>query len=108
MDLRLPEIDNRTYEELLAEVVARIGVHNPQWTNHNDADPGITLLQLFAFMHENLLYRSRLIPERNRPDLDDVPADVREAMAFHPVMSLSEVLELALEPASSAHDVALS
>jgi ATP-dependent Lon protease len=49
-----------------------------------------------------------IIPERNRPDLDDVPADVREAMAFHPVMSLGEVLELALEPASSAHDVALS
>jgi ATP-dependent Lon protease len=49
-----------------------------------------------------------IIPERNRPDLDDVPADVREAMAFHPVMSLGEVLELALEPASSTHDVALS
>ena len=39
-----------------------------------------------------------IIPERNRADLDDVPADVREAMAFHPVMSLGEVLELALEP----------
>ena len=49
-----------------------------------------------------------ILPERNRPDLDDVPADVREAMAFHPVMSLGEVLELALEPTSSAHDVALS
>jgi ATP-dependent Lon protease len=49
-----------------------------------------------------------ILPERNRPDLDDVPADVREAMAFHPVMSLGEVLELALEPASSAHDVTLS
>jgi ATP-dependent Lon protease len=40
-----------------------------------------------------------ILPERNRPDLDDVPADVREAMAFHPVMTLGEVLELALEPA---------
>jgi ATP-dependent Lon protease len=49
-----------------------------------------------------------ILPERNRPDLDDVPTDVREAMAFHPVMALGEVLELALEPASSAHDVALS
>jgi ATP-dependent Lon protease len=43
-----------------------------------------------------------IIPERNRPDLDDVPADVREAMSFHPVMSLGEVLELALEPQPSA------
>jgi ATP-dependent Lon protease len=39
-----------------------------------------------------------IIPERNRADLDDVPADVREAMAFHPVMTLGEVLDLALEP----------
>jgi ATP-dependent Lon protease len=39
-----------------------------------------------------------IIPERNRADLDDVPTDVREAMRFHPVMTLGEVLELALEP----------
>ena len=42
-----------------------------------------------------------IIPERNRPDLDDVPADVREAMTFHPVLSVDEVLELALEPAAN-------
>jgi ATP-dependent Lon protease len=40
-----------------------------------------------------------ILPERNRGDLDDVPADVREAMTFHPVMSIDEVLDLALEPA---------
>jgi len=40
-----------------------------------------------------------ILPERNRPDLDDVPADVREAMRFHPVISLGEVLDIALEPA---------
>src|SRR4051794_7837332 len=40
-----------------------------------------------------------IIPERNRADLDDVPADVREALTFHPVLSVDEVLELALEPA---------
>jgi len=39
-----------------------------------------------------------IIPERNRADLEDVPEDVREAMSFHPVMTLSEVLQLALEP----------
>jgi ATP-dependent Lon protease len=39
-----------------------------------------------------------IIPERNRGDLDDVPEDVREAIAFHPVLSVGEVLELALEP----------
>jgi ATP-dependent Lon protease len=45
-----------------------------------------------------------IVPERNRGDLDDVPADVRDAMTFHPVMTVGEVLELALEPvAVSAH-----
>ncbi len=39
-----------------------------------------------------------IIPERNRGDLEDVPEDVREAMRFHPVMTVAEVLELALEP----------
>ncbi len=40
-----------------------------------------------------------ILPERNRGDLDDVPEDVREQMTFHPVMSIGEVLEAALEPA---------
>ena len=44
-----------------------------------------------------------IIPERNRADLDDVPADVKAAMTFHPVMTLDEVLALALEPAPRAH-----
>jgi len=39
-----------------------------------------------------------ILPERNRADLDDVPADVREAMTFHPVMTIDEVLAVALEP----------
>jgi len=43
-----------------------------------------------------------IIPERNRADLDDVPDEVRENVTFHPVMSLEEVLELALEPAPTA------
>jgi ATP-dependent Lon protease len=44
-----------------------------------------------------------IIPERNRADLDDVPEDVKRAMSFHPVMTLDEVLALALESSPSAH-----
>jgi ATP-dependent Lon protease len=40
-----------------------------------------------------------IIPERNRGDLDEVPEEVRELMTFHPVMTIDEVLDLALEPA---------
>jgi ATP-dependent Lon protease len=42
-----------------------------------------------------------ILPERNRADLDEVPAEVREAMTFHPVMTIGEVLDLALEPAEA-------
>jgi ATP-dependent Lon protease len=44
-----------------------------------------------------------IIPERNRADLDDVPEDVKEQLTFHPVMTLDEVLALALEPDPVAH-----
>ncbi len=45
-----------------------------------------------------------VLPERNRADLDDVPEHVREEMEFHPVMTVSEVLDLALEPAREPLD----
>ncbi len=47
-----------------------------------------------------------ILPERNRGDLDEVPDEVREQMTFHPVMSIDEVLEQALEPAEKGADVA--
>jgi ATP-dependent Lon protease len=47
-----------------------------------------------------------ILPERNRGDLDEVPEEVREQMTFHPVMSIDEVLGLALEPVEAGADVA--
>ncbi len=46
-----------------------------------------------------------ILPERNRGDLDEVPEEVREQMSFHPVMSVGEVLEQALEPADKGANV---
>jgi ATP-dependent Lon protease len=45
-----------------------------------------------------------ILPERNRGDLDEVPEEVRERMTFHPVMSIEEVLGLALEPVEQGHE----
>jgi len=45
-----------------------------------------------------------ILPERNRGDLDEVPEEVREQMTFHPVMSIDEVLALALEPVEKGHE----
>ncbi|MDA0166267.1 hypothetical protein OM076_38740 [Solirubrobacter ginsenosidimutans] len=84
MPLQIPEIDGRGYQELLDEAIARIRVHNPEWTNYNPSDPGITLLQLFAFLAESVRYRSALIPERARIkflQLLDIPLEPAHAAA---------------------------
>jgi ATP-dependent Lon protease len=47
-----------------------------------------------------------VLPERNRADLEDVPEEVRDEMSFHPVLSIDEVVELALEPAATREPVA--
>src|SRR5205809_5810765 len=66
MPLTIPTIDDRRYQDLLDEALARIPVHNPEWTNFNRSDPGVTLIEVFAFLTETLLYRANQIPERNR------------------------------------------
>jgi hypothetical protein len=64
--LPIPAIDRRSYQDLVDEALARIPIHNPEWTNFNRSDPGVTLVELFAFLTESLLYRANQIPERNR------------------------------------------
>lgn len=66
MTIPIPVLDDRSFDQLVTEAKARIPVHTPEWTNLNDSDPGITIVELFAFLTENLLYRSNRIPEANR------------------------------------------
>jgi hypothetical protein len=67
MPLQLPVLDDRNFEQLLEEAKRRIPTFTPEWTNYGgDSDPGITLVQLFAFLTDTLLYRANRIPERNR------------------------------------------
>jgi predicted phage baseplate assembly protein len=61
----LPSIDNRRFDDILAEVRTRIPRYTPEWTDFNDSDPGQTLAQLFAWMCDLLLYRLGLVPELN-------------------------------------------
>ena len=61
----LPRIDNRRFDDILAEVRTRIPRYTPEWTDFNDNDPGMTLAQLFAWMTDLLLYRMNLVPELN-------------------------------------------
>jgi len=66
MPLTIPTIDDRRYQQWVDELLARVPVYTPEWTNFNQSDPGVTLVQLFAHLTESLLYRANLIPERNR------------------------------------------
>lgn len=66
MPLNPIQLDDRSFEQLFEEARSRIPVHTPEWTNFNESDPGITIIQLFAFMTDTLLYRSNRIPEANR------------------------------------------
>ena len=62
MPIPLPNLDNRTYADIFAEMRALIPREAPGWTNFNESDPGITLLQLFAWLAEALIYRANRIP----------------------------------------------
>jgi predicted phage baseplate assembly protein len=66
MPIRPPALDDRRYEDLVAELVARIPAHTPEWTYPRAGDPGRTLIELFAWLGDALLYRVNLIPERQR------------------------------------------
>lgn len=56
---------DRSFDDLYAELRARIPRYNPSWTNFNDSDPGITLLQLFAWLGETLLHQMGQVPRKN-------------------------------------------
>jgi hypothetical protein len=64
--LPVPILDDRSYQQLRDELVRRIPVYTPEWTDYNPSDPGITLLELFAFLGEHILYRFNQIPEQTR------------------------------------------
>src|SRR3982751_1802180 len=66
MPIPNPILDDRSYQQLRDELVQRIPVYTPEWTDHNASDPGITLIELFAFLGENLLYRFNQIPEATK------------------------------------------
>jgi predicted phage baseplate assembly protein len=66
MPLQPPALDDRSYDELLQDLVASIPAHTPEWTSPQQGDPGRTLLELFAWLGDALLYRANLVPEKQR------------------------------------------
>jgi len=62
MSFELPDLDLKTYQQLVVELVRKIPQYTKLWTDYNDSDPGITLLQLLAWLDESLLYQANQIP----------------------------------------------
>jgi len=64
MPLPVPDLDDRDFATLLAQAKALIPARCPDWTDLSPSDPGITLLELFAFLTETMLYRLNRLPEK--------------------------------------------
>src|SRR3954469_7048509 len=65
MPIKLPNLDDRTYASLVEEGRAMIPVYAPEWTNHNESDPGITLVEMLAYVSEMLVYRLNRVTVEN-------------------------------------------
>lgn len=66
MPIRPPALDDRSFDDLVNELLARIPAHTPEWTDPRPGDPGRTVLELFAWLTDTLLYRVNLSPEKQR------------------------------------------
>ena len=63
--LPTPNLDDRRFQDIVDEARRLIPRYCPEWTDHNLSDPGITLIELFAWMMDMLLYRLNRVPDKN-------------------------------------------
>ena len=64
-ELPAPNLDDRRFQDLVDEAKLMVQQRCPEWTDHNVSDPGVTLIELFASMVDQLVYRLNQVPERN-------------------------------------------
>jgi predicted phage baseplate assembly protein len=89
MPIRPPALDDRSFDDLVAEALSRIPAHTPEWTNPRLGDPGRSIVELFAWLTDTLLYRANLVPERQRlAFLRLLGVPMRPAMAARAVISV--------------------
>ncbi|MEU9202172.1 putative baseplate assembly protein [Streptomyces sp. NPDC048332] len=65
MSLPSPNLDDRRFQQLVDEAKRYVQQRSPEWTDHNVSDPGVTLIETFAYMVDQLLYRLNRVPDRN-------------------------------------------
>ena len=64
MTLPTPNLDDRNFDDIVEEAIRLIPQYCPDWTNYNPSDPGVTLIELFAWMTEMILYRLNKVPDK--------------------------------------------
>src|SRR5271167_4304450 len=69
MPIQSPNLDDLRYERIVEDLLRRIPAYAPEWTDFNDSDPGVTLIQLFAYLAEQVGYRLNCVPEKNYVEL---------------------------------------
>ncbi|HEY6569125.1 MAG TPA: putative baseplate assembly protein [Candidatus Limnocylindrales bacterium] len=65
MALPVPNLDDRRFQDLVDDAKRQVQQRCPEWTDHNVSDPGVTLIELFAWMTEQVVYRLNRVPDRN-------------------------------------------
>ncbi|GGP76305.1 putative baseplate assembly protein [Saccharothrix coeruleofusca] len=65
MALPAPNLDDRRFQQLVDEAKRYVQQSSPEWTDHNVSDPGVTLIETFAHMVDQLVYRLNRVPDKN-------------------------------------------
>ena len=65
MSLPVPNLDDRRFQDLVDDAKRLVQQRCPEWTDHNVSDPGVTLIEAFAWMTDQLLYRLNRVPDRD-------------------------------------------
>ncbi len=92
MPIPLPNLDNRRFTDLVEEGKRLIPGAAPSWTDHNPSDPGITFIELFAFIAEMLLYRADRVTEANKRAF----IKLLRGPTYTPSQSIDEDIRLAI------------
>ena len=65
MALPVPNLDDRRFQDLVDDAKRLVQQRCPEWTDHNVSDPGVTMIELFAWMTDQVVYRLNRVPDRN-------------------------------------------
>ncbi|MFJ6016503.1 putative baseplate assembly protein [Streptomyces sp. NPDC092952] len=87
MALPSPNLDDRRFQQLVDEAKRYVQQRSPEWTDHNVSDPGVTLIETFAYMVDQLLYRLNRVPDKNYAAF----LDLLGVTLFPPTVARAEV-----------------